>query len=396
MNMVSGMKRMKRAMDYVTLCTIHFLLKPVARMRYGGRNIWIVCERGTDARDNGYHFFRYVCENHPEQKIYYIIRKDSTDYPKVAALGNVAAFGSLRHWLLYLGADVKISTHINGFLPNKNWHYQRYASKRSEKERVVFLRHGIGKDRVEAQYRKNTNVNLFFCGAKAEYDYVLAHYGYSEKELKYVGLARFDNLCQFQSKRQILIMPTWRTWLSSQSDKVTMQAVVSSEYCRRWSAFLKNEQLSRLAAKYNVTFIFYPHYEIQPYLHLFQQTGEHVTIADFAHYDVQQLLKESMLLITDYSSVFFDFAYMRKPTLYYQFDEAEYRAHHYQQGYFDYRRDGFGEVVTEEEKLLDLLEQYLEEGCRPKPVYEQRIQSFFPLHDDKNCERIYNEIRKLT
>ena len=92
---------------------------------------------------------------------------------------------------------------------------------------------------------------------------------------------------------------------------------------------------------------------------------------------------------------FFDFAYMRKPVLYYQFDEEEFRANHYAKGYFDYRRDGFGEVVTEEEKALDLLEQYLENGCRLKPAYRARIQEFFPLHDQNNCERIYHEIMKL-
>ena len=99
-----------------------------------------------------------------------------------------------------------------------------------------------------------------------------------------------------------------------------------------------------------------------------------------------------MLLITDFSSVFFDFAYMQKPVLYYQFDEEEYRASHYAQGYFDYRRDGFGEVVTEETELLELLEQYLENDCSLKPEYRQRTEGFFTLHDMHNCERIYNEI----
>lgn len=42
-------------------------------------------------------------------------------------------------------------------------------------------------------------------------------------------------------------------------------------------------------------------------------------------YDVQQLLKESLLLITDYSSVFFDMMYMNKPVIFYQFDENQYR-----------------------------------------------------------------------
>lgn len=40
------------------------------------RGVWIVSERGSDARDNGYHFFKYIRENHPEIKAYYIIEKN--------------------------------------------------------------------------------------------------------------------------------------------------------------------------------------------------------------------------------------------------------------------------------------------------------------------------------
>ena len=36
-------------------------------------------------------------------------------------------------------------------------------------------------------------------------------------------------------------------------------------------------------------------------------------------------------MITDYSSVAIDFAYMKKPTLYYQFDEEKFRRGQYAQ-----------------------------------------------------------------
>lgn len=373
----------------------HILLQPIAKMLYGQKHIWIVSERGTDARDNGFHLYRYIRENHPRQQVYYIIDRQSPDYPKVAGLGNVVQRNSFRHWLLYLGAEIKISTHINGFIPGDSWQYFLFASRRRKNDKNVFLQHGVIKDDLKGCYRNCTNVNLFICGAKPEYDYILSRYGYSESELKYTGLARFDSLHDFAVRRQVLIMPTWRSWLSTHLDSVTQQDVENSAFLKKWAALIQSRRLRELAQKYGISFIFYPHYEVQPYLSLFGQSDEWVTIADFAHFDVQQLLKESMLLITDYSSVFFDFAYMKKPVLYYQFDEAEYRSHHYEQGYFDYRRDGFGEVATEEEEVLDLLERYLVEDCRLKPEYRQRIGGFFPLHDNKNCERIYREILQL-
>lgn len=395
MSIMQKIHRVQRAISYIRLCTIHILLKPIAQILYGKKHIWIVCERGTDARDNGYHMFRYIREQHPEQSVYYIIEKESADYSKVAAFGNTVDRGSLKHWLLYLGAEVKISTHINGFIPETNWHYYLFASRRQKTEKVVLLQHGVIKDNMRSYYRDRTNITLFICGAKPEYDYILSHYGYSEDELKYTGLARFDSLHDFAVRRQVLIMPTWRNWLSTGSSEFSAQDLQDSTYFKKWSAVLRGERLNLLAQKYGVSFVFYPHYALQPFLHLFECNSEYITIADFASFDVQQLLKESMLLVTDFSSVFFDFAYMQKPVLYYQFDEVEYRAHHYAQGYFDYRRDGFGEVVTEESELVDLLEQYLKDDCRFKPQYRQRIQGFFPLNDMHNCERIYNEIIKL-
>ncbi|UKI38154.1 MAG: CDP-glycerol glycerophosphotransferase family protein [Clostridiales bacterium] len=57
----------------------------------------------------------------------------------------------------------------------------------------------------------------------------------------------------------------------------------------------------------------YLHYELQKFSHLFKTDLQNVKIADFKNYGVRELLTNSSLLVTDYSSVFFDFAYMRKP-----------------------------------------------------------------------------------
>lgn len=37
------------------------------------RDVWLISERGYDARDNGYHLFKYINLNHPEVNIYYVI-----------------------------------------------------------------------------------------------------------------------------------------------------------------------------------------------------------------------------------------------------------------------------------------------------------------------------------
>lgn len=400
--MMRKIRRIRRAIEYAGLRLMHWICSPASKMLYGGKKIWLISERGDDARDNAFFFYKYVREQHPEQQAYFVIKKSSPDYARVAALGGAVRRGSIRHWMLHLATDVKISTHINvsGLVPGRHWRYERYLSGRNKREKYVFLQHGITKDDMIGLHKEKAKIDLFICGAKPEYEYILSAFHYTEDEAKYTGFARFDRLHGCQTKRQVLIMPTWREWLSPNfnfhATKHDIQNVKNSRYIQAWKSLIGSDRLQKLAQEYHVSFVFYPHYEMQPYLKFFAQENSCVTIADFAHYDVQTLLQESMMLITDYSSVFFDFAYMKKPTVFYQFDEDEYRARHYRQGYFDYRRDGFGEVVMQEELLLDIIEQYIKQDCCMKSEYMERVGRFFPLHDEKNCERIYYEIKRIA
>jgi hypothetical protein len=142
--------------------------------------------------------------------------------------------------------------------------------------------------------------------------------------------------------------------------------------------------------------VFLPHPGIQPYLNQFDLPDfvEPITYADGS---IQEWLRRSAVMVTDYSSVAFDFGYLRKAILYYQFDREEVFAgnHIYQRGYFDYDRDGFGPVCQDEEMLLNSLGQVLSCKAKPKAQYLNRMEDFFAFRDGKNCERVYNAICAL-
>ena len=72
---------------------------------------------------------------------------------------------------------------------------------------------------------------------------------------------------------------------------------------------------------------------------VFCSKSHHIKIADEKGYDVQKLLMKAALLVTDYSSVSMDFAYMNKPIIYYQFDSSKYRENQLQEGYFKYNKE---------------------------------------------------------
>ena len=114
-----------------------------------------------------------------------------------------------------------------------------------------------------------------------------------------------------------------------------------------------------------------------------------IRIANVKTEDIQKLLKESALLITDYSSVYMDFAYMKKPIIYFQFDQEEYRSKQYEEGYFNYNRNGFGDVITDEKSTIIKIEEYIENDYKIEKKYMNRMNNFFELNDSNNSERIF-------
>ena len=118
-------------------------------------------------------------------------------------------------------------------------------------------------------------------------------------------------------------------------------------------------------------------------------------IANWPEYDCQKLLKEAECLITDYSSVAMDFAYMRKPVLYYQFDYEQFRKGHMGEGYYDYHKDGFGPICENGDALIKSLQNTAENNFCMKQEYQKRCDDFFYFNDRNYCRRNYEAIKKL-
>ena len=78
-----------------------------------------------------------------------------------------------------------------------------------------------------------------------------------------------------------------------------------------------------------------------------------VIVHSFENYDVQKLMIECDMMITDYSSVQFDFAYMKKPILLYQFDREAYQSGHQGKGYFDPDNDTINDENIKEVEIYD-------------------------------------------
>lgn len=352
------------------------------------RRIWLISERRNDARDNGYWLFKYLRINHPEIPVFYAIDFNCNDYIKVKEFNNVVNWGSFRHYCLLSQAVIIASTDFGLGFPRTLMRpiLMRFLSLR---QKFVFLQHGIIKDDLTHAKKHKLRANLFICGAKPEYDFILNNFGYTSEELKYTGLARFDNLFDTSKTRQILYMPTWRNGLS---DKFFSESV----FYNTISHFLSSKGLKEYLTDKDIKLVFFLHPAFRDKKKYFNQFAtDSILIANNDDYDLQELLKTSSLLITDYSSIYFDFAYMGKPVVYYQFDYEEYRNAQYKEGYFSYEKNGFGPVIKTESKLIEYVKEIADNKWENPKEYILRAEAFFPLHDNRNCERLYMEMLKL-
>ena len=363
------------------------------------RPLWMISDRENKAGDNGEAFFRYMVERHPEIDVRFILRKDSGDYPALSRIGKVVPADSLRRKLLCLISDYVISSqaamiNIRPFGP-KDVPYRDIMAD----YRFVFLQHGIIKDDLSKWLeRDKKNIHGFITSAHAEYDSIVnGTYGYTEKRVWLTGLPRFDSLDVHEKPRQITVMPTWRKYLMGQMDPKT--AVWSlrgdfftSKYVSFFNGLLNSDRLIGAARQYGYSLAFFPHPLFQPHLDAFQQNDDVVFMGlETAYRDVYA---DSALVVTDYSSAVFDFAYLRRPVIYTQFDREEFFSgkHSYTEGYFDYERDGFGEVETDLDGTIDRIIEYMAGGCRMKDEYRARADRFFAYDDHNNCQRVYEKL----
>ena len=112
--------------------------------------------------------------------------------------------------------------------------------------------------------------------------------------------------------------------------------------------------------------------------------------------DYQTVFRESDVMVTDFSSVAFDFAYLKKPVIYSQFDEDTfYENHSWGKGYFSYRENGFGPITTTLDETVDALISCMENDCQMEQRYIDRVEAFFAYTDRNNCKRVYEAIQEI-
>lgn len=369
---------------------------------FSRKKIWIICDRVNHADDNGEAFFQYVTTLSPKNvKAYFALAPESPDYKRMKKVGNVIPFLGKRYKILYLLSDCIISSQAEEYIFHPFQKYSGLYRDLAQSQKFIFLQHGVtGNDLSAWLNRFNKNISIFVTTTIPEYRSILeCNYDYTSNVVKLTGFPRYDKLVR-QEKKIITIMPTWRAYLVTGIDAKTGKRELKPGYCdsqyfSMYNKLVNHPKLFDAAQKMGYTIAHLSHPNMSAEKDVITSNQGLVEWREGTSY--QKIFAESDLLITDYSSVAFDFAYLRKPVIYYQQDKEEFfsGAHTVKAGYFDYEKDGFGEVEYSIESLVDRIIEYMENGCALKEKYRERIDGTFPFSDRNNCQRVYEEILKL-
>jgi CDP-glycerol glycerophosphotransferase len=385
--------------DIIGICIFIIIFIPAymykAYLKIINKKLWVVCEGPKEARENGYYFYKYIREKHPEINAYYAIDKRSKAYFNVQVLGNIIQYGSIKHWVFYLAATKNISSQKSGN-PCPPLFYVLHT-KRIINGHRIYLGHGVVISDTAFLHYNVTKFELIIAGAKPEHDYFINHFGYTPKKAIYTGLPRFDYLwVEKVNYKQIVIMPTWRDWIAREPNPKKMEKLfLESKFYKYYQNLLNNSDFIKFIESNNIVVYFYPHINMQKFIKYFSSTSENIIIASNKNYTASSLINSSALMISDYSSVTTDFAYQMRPVIYYQFDEEEFRENQYAKGYFDFKKNGFGPVISTEKRLVECIKDIVSKEYALQGKYLDRITTFYPIRDRNNSERIFNIVLNM-
>ena len=97
------------------------------------------------------------------------------------------------------------------------------------------------------------------------------------------------------------------------------------------------------------------------------------------------------ILITDYSSCFFDYLLLDKPIVHYIYDYSFFRNE--DRGlYYDAEDVCAGECPKDIESLIHNIEEYLNDSSKDSNLRKERLNKYVSHNQENNCNYLYNTL----
>ena len=370
------------------------LLYWLTRPYFKNKNIWMTYDKLYKGGDCGEYFYKYLCKQKDNVVPGYVINKDCNDYTRLKKEGySPLIFGSLKQKLYFLNCKFIFITHAGTYKFNAITDKQVLFLQDLFKFSVGCIQHGLTVQQLAfEENRCHHNIKRYYCATKYEIKNLSKPiYGYKDKSaLKLTGIPRYDGLVN-NDKKIILITPTWRNYIAMPpvmgKARPYSHQFKETEYFKIYNQLLSDGHLIKTAKKKGYKLVYLLHPVISAQKEDYPE-NENIEIISALDVNYEKILTEASLMVTDYSGVQFDFAYMRKPIVYYHNKKLP---PHYKEGGFFYDEMGFGPICKEQEELVNTICELIQNDCIIDEKYKNRVDDFFEYSDLNNCERIYND-----
>lgn len=329
------------------------------------RRIWLYYDCRGVARDNGMMQFEHdiVWEDGVER--YYVISdKRQALNPVVCSHG--VWFGSRRHKRLFLKAEKLVTAYIeeNNILPFPMADYGRYAGKfRFE---VIYLQHGVLHIKMPWKYSPEKMMADKVVVSTRQEAELFQKNGFRDAQLWKVKMPRFDFLSPPAIReRKMLFAPSWRSYLVGDNVdnkwELLPENFKESAYYKKIQSFLASEPLAQMLEERQYTLEVKLHPIFSGYAEYFHAASQRICF-------VNQIREEEYaLLITDFSSILYDFLYIKTPVLIFIPDVTEFKAG--MNGYrrLDHSQQFMEQASAEPEEIVGRVKDFLDGRPIPEP-----------------------------
>jgi CDP-glycerol glycerophosphotransferase len=195
-------------------------------------------------------------------------------------------------------------------------------------------------------------------------------------DLSKIAIGIKERLSLPQNKKIVLYAPTWRD---------------NEFYDRGKYKFNLELDLNRMREKLGDEYIVLlrMHYLIAENLDLSAYDGFALDVS--THEDIRELYVISDLLVTDYSSVFFDFGNLKRPMIFFVYDLESYRDN-LRGFYFDFEREAPGPLVKTTDEVIMYIKEWDNGEVGLDENFTRFHERFCYLEDGEASERVVKKV----
>lgn len=335
-------------------------------------------------------------QNSVHDKLAFILRNDSIDYERLKAEGfNVVDFGSLEHWQILKNCEYFFTSHCDGFLTDP-WYYTgpRSLQKKLKNQnpvkrlyKLVFLQHGVIRSDLSSWLGK-IKIDKFVTSACQEKQSLLdiPQYCLSENNILFTGLPRWDLLHDCREKI-ITVFPTWRHEIFFGEETKIADRFYKSEFYKSWKSLLELLSAREDLSEFKIKFVMHHDNDILlPYIkEIVPDNIELIPYSSITSWS--EIVNTSAFLITDYSSLSFDFLYLSKPVIYYDFERNAFFNNVAGMEY-----SNFGYYCPELEKVQKALDELKENNYMINDRFEEYIRESFVNRNGQHAKSIIDNL----